>query len=260
MTDLTHEHVRFVGSAGRLAGILSYGAAPASSAAALIAGPHPYMGGTMHHPLLESLATALARAGMPTLRFDYGGAGQSEGSPVDVAASLSQFWQSGHAPEDADRLADAAAALRFVDSLQMQRLVVCGYSFGCYAALRALGARQERGATIIALVLISPTLARHDFASAWPAERRLACAVLVIHSDNDFLTPLAEARRWIGTRSPEPELVVIGGADHFFRGVESAVADRCASWAAARLRCAAVCGGGRHASADEALLQRGAYA
>ena len=42
----------------------------------------------MRNKLIAALATGLAKAGAATLRFDYRGVGQSDGTQLDLAASL----------------------------------------------------------------------------------------------------------------------------------------------------------------------------
>lgn len=219
--DVVQERVRFAGPAGQLAGELAYPNRNAPSFAALIAGPHPYMGGTMANRLVECLAIHLAAVGGVSLRFDYGGTGDSDGRPIDVAASMSAFWETGHAPEDPDRVEDAAAAAAYVASLAAPQVVLVGYSFGCYAA-----ARGWRSSTPAGVVLISPTVSRHElgFLRHWEAP------TFVVHSNNDFATPADSVKAWFDTL-PEPKRrLCMDDGDHFFRGAEESVAAMCADF------------------------------
>src|SRR3954471_5700736 len=84
MSDIqaTHESRNFFlkGPAGRLEAILWK---PLSNArpvlAALLCHPHPLFGGTMHNKVVYQAAKSLDALGLPVLRFNFRGAGLSEG-------------------------------------------------------------------------------------------------------------------------------------------------------------------------------------
>jgi len=89
---------------------------------AVIAAPHPLMGGSMESPVVSEVAWACERAGRASLRFDWRGVGASGGS---TSGDLG----------DAD--VDYASAVRFMGDTVPGPLLGCGYSFGALAALRA---------------------------------------------------------------------------------------------------------------------------
>src|SRR5512141_1101144 len=66
------------GPAGELEALLNSGAADARHAA-LVCHPHPLYGGTMHNKVVYHAMKALNGFGMPVLRFNFRGAGRSEG-------------------------------------------------------------------------------------------------------------------------------------------------------------------------------------
>jgi alpha/beta superfamily hydrolase len=223
--EVERERVRIPVGDDALAGELAYAPRQPLFAAALV-NPHPHMGGSMANNLIVTLARVLAEAGGATLRFDYRGVGESDGTRLNLHESLARFWQTGYAPEDLLMIADARAALDWMRHIVDAPLVVVGYSFGAYAAVEAL---DEDPA---ALVLISPTVARHDFAGL--CDR--AAPTLVVFSDNDFATPADVTRRWAARlRQPVMERCFTGAA-HFFRGRERAVADACAGFVRSVLR------------------------
>lgn len=177
-------------------------------AAALIAGPHPHMGGSMDNNLVAALAEALPHRGLATLRFDY-----SVRDTIDLAASMAQFWATGHAPEDDHLINEAIAAAHWLKNTARLPWFAVGYSFGALAAMRTL---QEQPA---GLVLIAPTLARHTF----DTEALRDTPTLVIYSDDDFATPRHITEKWLDTHASHAERLCINGAEHFFIGVESEV-------------------------------------
>src|SRR5262249_58679530 len=66
------------GPAGRLEALLNEGQ-PTATHAALVCHPHPLHGGTMHNKVVYHAMKALSSFGFPVLRFNFRGAGLSEG-------------------------------------------------------------------------------------------------------------------------------------------------------------------------------------
>jgi hypothetical protein len=218
---LTVERVSIPGDAGMLAGELSYTNDGDAAYVALLLNPHPHMGGSMRNGLIAHLAVDLPRDGAVVLRFDYRGVGGSEGATPDVAASMADFWRTGHAPEDVGMLRDAGAALYWARGQAPELpVVLIGYSFGAAAATQLLA---DDG--VAAAVLIAPTLRQHDFSRA--AAPRTP-PLLVIYSDNDFATPRSVTESWLCT--VEAQRQSIAGGDHFFLGREAEVARACAGF------------------------------
>lgn len=210
------EAVRFRGGRGALAGELAYpwGAA---QFCCLLVNPHPFMGGSIGNRLVKALSLGLAEAGAVTLRFDYGGVGLSGSPPVNVAASMAQFWQTGSAPEDPALVEDARYAARWLRSQSGLPLTLVGYSFGAYAAACLT---DESPA---AMVLISPTVGKHDFGAAVNAR----ILRLVLYGDDDFATPAAAMEAWLRTLRGPYESHRLPGGQHFFRGKEEEVVRLC---------------------------------
>lgn len=220
LAELTSEKVRIPAASGTLAGELTYPFGR-TSFAALIVNPHPHMGGRSGNKLLVRLAEVLAGDGGIVLSFDYSGVGESDGSRIDVAESMSQFWQTGSAPEDPRMVDDTEYARAWITEATRLPLMSVGYSFGAYAATMAL-----TGA-VGGLVLISPTVKQHDFS----ALQRRTIAKLIVHSDNDFATPWANLETWMRSLPQPLETCCIPSGDHFFRGQEDAVASACLAFA-----------------------------
>src|SRR5579862_6149847 len=66
------------GPAGRLESLLNEGQ-PDATHAALVCHPHPLFGGTMHNKVVYHAMKTLSGFGFPVLRFNFRGAGMSEG-------------------------------------------------------------------------------------------------------------------------------------------------------------------------------------
>ena len=65
--------------AGKLEALLNTGA-PGATHAALVCHPHPLFGGTMHNKVVFHAMKALRSFGFPVLRFNFRGAGRSQGA------------------------------------------------------------------------------------------------------------------------------------------------------------------------------------
>src|SRR5262245_12832064 len=96
--QITLERVRIPVADGQLSGELAYPDGPPAFASVIV-NPHPHMGGSMHNNLVTALADRVASHGV-TRRFDYRGVGESDGTRLDLADSLGEFWKTGKAPED----------------------------------------------------------------------------------------------------------------------------------------------------------------
>lgn len=161
---------------------------------AIVCHPHPLFGGTMENKVVTTLARALLETGTPVLRFNFRGVGRSSG-----------VFDGGNG-ETAD--ADAAAswgAARWPG----RRLVIAGFSFGAYVALRLA---QQRPAA--ALVTIAPPLQRFDFSQI----KAPTCPWLVVQGDADDVVDSQSVIDWVGGLEPRPQLLVMPGAGHFFHG------------------------------------------
>jgi alpha/beta superfamily hydrolase len=170
----------------------------APRAGAVLCHPHPQYGGDMDNSVVVTVARALVSAGAATLRFNFGGVGRSQGE-----------W-SGGAEEVGDaRVAFDALAARLAPEVP---LVLIGYSFGAWAALRA----AAQGCPARQIIAIGPPL---DFLD-WSFLAALATPVEVVVGEHDQFCDrarLAGIPQRIRVRT-------IPGADHFFAGRETAVA------------------------------------
>ena len=161
---------------------------------AVICHPHPLYGGTMHNKVVTTLARALQAAGMPTLRFNFRG----------VGASAGVYDEGRGETDDAAAVADWGAR-RWPGG----RLVVAGFSFGAYVALRL--ARQR---PLERLITVAPPLQRFDFSDLSPP----ACPWLIVQGDADELVDASGVIHWAEGLMPRPHLVVLPGGGHFFHG------------------------------------------
>jgi alpha/beta superfamily hydrolase len=159
---------------------------------AVVAPPHPLMGGSMESPVTTEIGLAASDVCLVSLRFNWRGVGASAGTP------------SGEA-DDAD--SDYRAALDFMQESVEGPIIACGYSWGAVAAAR-VGITLPR---VRKLVLVSPPAAMLDGEALAVFGR----PVLVVVGDRDEYAPVAPLRAVLD-RLEHAELVVLEGVDHFF--------------------------------------------
>ena len=186
------------GSAGRLEALLNSGAEDASHAA-LVCHPHPVYGGTMHNKVVFHAMKALNSFGFPVLRFNFRGAGLSQGEHdrgrgevEDVRVALDWLGHEFHLP-----------------------LIFAGFSFGAAVGLEA-ACPDDRVQGLIGLGV--PVRAVDDRTYDLDFLRGCAKPKLFVSGSRDQFaerTLLEELER----SAAEPKkLVIIDSADHFFEG------------------------------------------
>lgn len=119
----------------------------------VFAGPHPRLGGNMDSAVLAELVWSLARAGHPTLRFNWRGVGASQGETRVPFFPLGPDDAHPSLDEEADDL--ACALDQQVSQIGARTCVLVGYSLGALVAARV--ARTH--AAVERVVLISPPVA-----------------------------------------------------------------------------------------------------
>lgn len=177
-----------------LAAELAVAAESPRRARCVLCHPHPLYGGDMYSIVIGALFEALPRLGVTCLRFDFRGAGRSEGV---------------HAGGDLERL-DVHAAL---DSVEQEApagtpIVLAGWSFGADVALSVDDPR------IAAWLAVAPPLRYGRDLEAVAHDARPKRFVLAQH--DEIRTPAeveAEVAQWECAST-----VVVTGASHFFIG------------------------------------------
>ena len=188
------ESLFLAGPAGRLEALLEEPDETASGMA-LVCHPHPQHGGTMHNKVVFQAAKALDSLGIAVLRFNFRGAGLSEGA-----------HDKGNSEVD-----DVRAALEFMTGeFAGTPLLVAGFSFGCWVGLRA-GCEDAR---VEKLIGIGAPVNSSDFSYLSKCTK----PKLFVHGANDEFGDVERVRRLVTSLPGENELTVVNGVDHFFTG------------------------------------------
>jgi uncharacterized protein len=186
------------GPAGRLEALLNAGS-PDATHAAVVCHPHPLYGGTLHNKVVFHTMKALHGFGFPVLRFNFRGAGLSEGG------------HSGGVGE----VEDVRAALDWLEHEFILPVIFAGFSFGAAVGLRA-ACPDPRVTALIALGL--PVIPIGDRVSEFEFLRSCAKPKLFVSGSRDQFGPAGKLEELAASLAEPKKLVRIEAADHFFEG------------------------------------------
>jgi hypothetical protein len=148
----------------------------------------------MDNKVVYTVARALQTSGVATLRFNFRGVGASHGT----------YGAGAGETKDAAAVADFGAA-----RWPHRRLVLAGFSFGAFVALRLALARDTAR-----LITVAPPVGRFDFSKLHAP----ACPWLVVQGDADDLVDPSAVIDWAERQDPKPDLRLLPGVGHFFHG------------------------------------------
>jgi alpha/beta superfamily hydrolase len=197
------------GPAGRLEALLN-GGVPAAPYAALVCHPHPLFGGTLHNKVVYHAMKTMQSFGLPVLRFNFRGAGLSEGT-----------HDNGHGEKD-----DLRAALDWLEREYHLPMLFAGFSFGSSVGLRACcGDPRVRGMAALGLPVNAGGREYH-----YRFLKDCIQPKLFVSGTQDQFGPQAEVEAVVASAAPPAELVFVEGADHFFAGKLDAMQRALSAW------------------------------
>ncbi|MGX5174720.1 alpha/beta hydrolase [Aliikangiella sp. IMCC44653] len=156
--------------------------------------PHSLHGGSLSNKVTHTLAKAIASFGIPSLRFNFRGVGDTHG----------EFDEGVGEQQD---LADAVAWLQA--RYPNKQLILTGFSFGSYVS--ALAAKQLNPSLLLS---VAPPVKRFDFSQF----QRPNCEWQVLMGDADELVEFGAVVDWVESFTPSPHLIRFEQASHFFHG------------------------------------------
>jgi alpha/beta superfamily hydrolase len=156
---------------------------------ALIAHPHPLMGGTNENKVVQTLAKTFFALGYAALRPNFRGVGKSAG-----------VHDKGIGETD-----DLLTVIRYArEKFGELPITLAGFSFGSYVQTRVIKQIDAER-----LVLVAPAVSRFETGEV-PEE------TLVIHGEVVDVVPLTSVFDWV--RPQNLPVVVVPGGGHFFHG------------------------------------------
>jgi uncharacterized protein len=189
------ERLTLAGPAGDLEALLEWNPQWSPRLLSLVCHPHPLYGGTMHNKVVFRAAKAAVSCGVPALRFNFRGVGQSQGKFADGLGERE----------------DALAALRYlVNRFPNLPVAMMGFSFGSVVAL-AVGSAQ---AEVNSLVGIGVPVGSADFGFL----QRVRKPKLIVQGTPDTFGPRAKVEALFASLEEPKSLHFVEDVDHFFTG------------------------------------------
>ncbi|HEV2289093.1 MAG TPA: alpha/beta fold hydrolase [Candidatus Acidoferrales bacterium] len=183
------------GPAGRIEAMLWTAAIADPRRVAVVCHPHPLFGGTMHNKVVFQIAKSLHALNVPVLRFNFRGAGLSEGA-----------HDKGHG-----ETGDVRAALDYLaNEFPEKPILLAGFSFGSYVGLR-VGCEDPR-----VTELVGAGIPVNDSDLSYLAQ--CAKPKLFLQSAHDQFGSRERTEALFATLTEPKNLVFIDAPDHFFAG------------------------------------------
>jgi len=176
---------------------------------ALVAHPHPLMGGTMDNKVAATMARAFNQLGYVSVRPNFRGVGGTAGVHDDGAGELEDLvhvteWM--RTPSSWTSF-EATARQAWVSNVPALPLVVSGFSFGSFVGSHLVQKLIELGRPAERLVMVGSAAGKWTLAPV-PVD------TILIHGELDETIPLIDVLDW--ARPQELTVQVVPGADHFF--------------------------------------------
>lgn len=191
------------GPAGRLEALLNPGRGAGSSpVSVLLCHPHPLFGGTLHNKVVYHAMKVFTDLGLPVLRFNFRGAGRSEGT-----------HDGGVGETD-----DVRAGLDWLAQEYRLPVLAAGFSFGAHTALQA-GCGDRRVAGLVSLG--TPVEAGDErWTRSYGYEFLAGCSrpKLFLSGTCDPFGPVDRVEAALRDASSPKVLAWVPEADHFFTG------------------------------------------
>jgi hypothetical protein len=198
------KHIDLHSQAGRLEAL--YRQIDEPRGIAVVCHPHPLHGGTLHNKVVFRASRGLERQDIATLRFNFRGAGASQGRHDD-----------GNGEQH-----DVEAAIDWMQGRHKgAKLFLAGFSFGAWVASRVAWSRDD----VAAMVLIGSPVNKYDMNYL----RHAPQPILFLHGSDDEFGDVDKLAKIVeGCRNAE--LIVVNGADHFFKNQVEIVEETVAEW------------------------------
>jgi len=176
---------------------------------ALVAHPHPLMGGTMDNKVAQTMARAFNQLGYVSVRPNFRGVGGTAGVHDEGVGELEDLlhvtdWM--RTPSSWAQF-EATTHQAWVSSSNTLPLVVSGFSFGSFVGSHLVQRLADLGRSAERLVMVGSAAGKWTLAPV-PAD------TILIHGELDETIPLTNVFDW--ARPQELTVQVVPGADHFF--------------------------------------------
>ena len=176
---------------------------------ALVAHPHPLMGGTMDNKVAQTMARAFNQLGYVSVRPNFRGVGNTAGVHDDGIGEMEDLLRVTNwmrAPSSWSQFEGTLQQI-WAQTANNLPLVLAGFSFGSFVATHLVQRLVELGHPVERLVMVGSAAGKWVLAPV-PAD------TILIHGELDETIPLIDVLDW--ARPQELTVQVVPGADHFF--------------------------------------------
>lgn len=182
------------GAVGKIEAILTVPSQNNPTHMVFLGHPHSLQGGTMNNKVVTTLARVFKELGIPSLRFNFRGVGESAG-----------VYDAG--------IGESEDMLLLVQQWQAQwpelKLIFAGFSFGSYVAYRAAAQADSK-----LLITVAPAVHHYNYGefdrdpSPW----------LVVQGEDDEVVPQALVFDFVQQAKTTIDLIPFANTGHFFHG------------------------------------------
>ncbi len=172
-----------------------------SNKGVVITHPHPLYGGDMENTVVHTIASVFKSMDYTTLRFNFRGVGASTGSYG----------------EGIGEQADIESAMDLLHKMNVETVVLAGYSFGTWVIQQLVKNKSLTNR----LILVSPPI---DFMKFDETIKMENLDFVVVGSNDEFASS-ARLESLVEAWNISTSYKVIQGADHFYSGHFSHLAD-----------------------------------
>jgi alpha/beta superfamily hydrolase len=176
---------------------------------ALVAHPHPLMGGTMDNKVAQTIARSFNQLGYISVRPNFRGVGGTAGVHDDGVGELEDLLHVSEWMQTPSSWSqyEATANHAWINLANTLPLVVSGFSFGSFVGSHLVQRLADLGRPAERLVMVGSAAGKWTLAPV-PAD------TILIHGELDETIPLIDVLDW--ARPQELTVQVVPGADHFF--------------------------------------------
>ncbi len=168
---------------------------------AILGHPHSLYGGTMQNKVVTTLARTFQDLGIPSLRFNFRGVGQSQGA-----------YDAGMGESD-----DMLFLMQQISQENPQlRFCLAGFSFGSYVTYRAAAKATQSiligKEHINCLISIAPAVQHYDYTEF----KGLSLPWVIVQGEKDDVALPEAVFEWYEHLNPKPQLIKMPETGHFF--------------------------------------------
>ncbi len=158
---------------------------------AIICHPHPLKEGTMHNKVVFTIASAFNEINIDTIRFNYRGVGKSTGEYGNMIGEIN----------------DLLSILKWIKTKNYNKIILAGFSFGAYIALKTAIEQQ-----ISTVLCVAPAV---DIAP-YIQIKQLPKNLCIIHGKNDEIASYQATFNWLNYYNNNNVKFLSIEAGHFF--------------------------------------------